>query len=46
VCWVCTAFVELEITALAGTLFDHALNLQSGTNHGPLSFVGWQREKF
>jgi hypothetical protein len=46
VCWVCTAFVELEITALAGTLFDHALNLQSGTNHDPLSFVGWQREKF
>lgn len=39
-------FDEVKSTGLAGTVFDHALNPQSATNHGPLSFVRWRRESF
>lgn len=36
----------MESTGLAGTVFDYALDLQSATSHGLLSFIRWQREKF
>lgn len=38
-------FDEVESGALAGAVFDRAINIRSTVNHGSLSFVRWQRER-